>query len=88
MGNGGCACDDNMENEGDCCRNEVDYFQLDEDYLVNSVVSSFENEYINVIFSNYIDLQFEETNTQTRFLRYKPPLIERDIPVLFQSFLS
>jgi len=72
-----------------CCSTDFQYFKLDQDqqtttlnFDINSELIQFLTAYLVVFF---ID-EFFETATLTDD-DYKPPLISKDIPVLFESFL-
>ena len=86
-----------MEQKGKCsmnekenCENKTLCLQFDQDrevqnfdFDLNKQFKSFIWAYSSVFFLN--DFSFE--NNLPFFAHYKPPLISRDIPVLFQSFL-
>ncbi len=81
-----CGCgDSNMDS--DCCQTNSDFVQLDEDYTVLTFDVNLDDELIAEIANNYMDLLTESNNAPTKYFQHKPPLIERDIPVLVQSFL-
>lgn len=74
----------------DCCSNETLVLQSDQDqkvqtnnFVVSKQLKQFVVAYVVVFLANDFDLQREVAN----FALYKPPLIQRDIPVLNQSFL-
>ena len=80
----GCSMD-----QKDCCQNRMLHVQADQDlqkpaidFLHNHQLQQFVVAYVLTFFSN----QIISTDT-IAFARYKPPLIPRDIPVLFESFL-
>lgn len=83
------SCCDETNMPAGCCHNESEYYQLDETFNLAKV--SFETA-PNFVFTfiKHIVLNnlFASTSTcKAKYLHYKPPLIELDIPVLFQSFL-
>lgn len=80
------ACE--MEDK-DCCQNKTWYFNLDQDqvnqtadFLVTAQWQQFIIAYVAVFFQN------QSSPKEVRYwTQYKPPLIPRDLPVLFESFL-
>lgn len=77
----------------DCCSNKTIQLQSDQDqkvqtndFVVNKQLKQLKQfviAYVAVFFADNFDLQREAAN----FAHYKPPLIQRDIPVLNQTFL-
>ena len=76
------------EKENNCCNNEKQYFQVEQDQIIP--VFDFEKsaDFLNlapeIIQSPFDDYTF--TNLIV-YNTYKPPPIQKDIPVLFESFL-
>ena len=72
-----------------CCSTDFQYFKLDQDQQTNTLNFDFTKDLIQfitayvVVFSNN---DLIETETLS-YYNYRPPLISRDIPVLFESFL-
>lgn len=84
-----CISEGSEEMPMDCCKDTVEEFKVEE---LNKAVFTFDlspDLYLISALSYFlIDLDLENSlSTQTAFLNYKPPLIERDIPVTIQSFL-
>ncbi len=84
-----CQNEVEMNMPDDCCKDTIEEFQVEE---LNKTAFNFDispDLYLISALSYYlIDLDLESSlSTQTAFLNYKPPLIERDIPVTIQSFL-
>ncbi len=81
---------DEKEDDKNCCENETKHFQSDEDLFFQN--TSLELGNIDLVYAQVPALdqlnhfKLEEDFTSTDFF-YKPPLIERDLPVLMQSFL-
>ena len=72
----------------DCCKDRFDHYQVDDDFQSSLTMGVFSPQLeisfpVNVEPLNYP----EENQTPHFYLNYKPPLIERDVPVLVQSFL-
>lgn len=83
-----CGCGDSKMDD-DCCQNESEFYQFVEDYMpsvadqkenLDAVTASIKYVVLNELY-NAFDSQ------SSNYLYYKPPLLERDIPVLTQSFL-
>lgn len=80
---------DSSVNKKGCCENKTKFFHSDQDqqiqtfdYELTRPFQLFIGAYINAFFiSSGIEKEI------LAFTRYKPPIIQRDIPVLIQSFL-
>lgn len=86
-----CCClstDQHADSAVMCCEEEAEFIQLD----VETSVSELQIDLNPVFFVAWIQYQVnqlfpvKDSNTSGYF-NYSPPLIERDIPVLVQSFL-
>ncbi len=80
----GCA-----EDEKDCCQNKTIFLEADQDQVqaVNSfVVDQSTQLFVAAFINTFFNEVFIKKETPA-FARYKPPLIVRDVPVIFQSFL-
>ena len=80
----GCSEDKN------CCSNKTVHFQSDQDqqvqnfdFVVSKQLQQFVIAYVAVFIANDFNIEHEAIP----FAHYKPPLIQRDIPILNQSFL-
>lgn len=72
-----------------CCSTEFHYFKLDQDQQTTTLDFKLSKELIQFVVL-YVSVFLEndlEKSEATLFAQYKPPLIQRDIPVLIQSFL-
>jgi len=74
----------------DCCDNKTLQFQSDQDqqvqssdFLISKQLQKFVVAYVAVFFTNDLSIESDASS----YAQYKPPLIPRDIPVLFESFL-
>ena len=80
------ACE--QQNMG-CCENKTLEFQSDESIYLQSHSFDFHQE-IRFLFveayTHFPQGKFEE-NDFSPFAQYKPPLIDKDIPIFVQSFL-
>ncbi|MGB1039980.1 MAG: HYC_CC_PP family protein [Flavobacteriales bacterium] len=86
-GDAGCTCGE-MDDASNCCHSERQFFQLDDDFSVAPVQSlnlSAATILAVVAYNLSFDLLVEEGETE--YLNYKPPIPDKDIPVLIQSFL-
>ncbi|MEL6718903.1 MAG: hypothetical protein AAFP82_09330 [Bacteroidota bacterium] len=75
-----------QQDNNNCCENETAYVQAD----IDKVFSSIEFTDIPLFIAVFVQVSLFENNFEPQvfaFEHYKPPLIERDIPILVQSFL-
>ena len=73
----------------DCCSHEYEYFHSDQDKLVQTVdLPSLNNPVLvaAILLALQIEIPSIDNNT-LHFQTYRPPIVERDIPVLLQTFL-
>lgn len=82
--NKGCSIDKNG-----CCENETQYFHSDQDQKTQGFDITLSKQLQQfVVAYTFVFIVHTPANTNNlTFSFYKPPLIERDIPVLIQSFL-
>ena len=79
-------CCGDIEKEMNCCKDEEVVFQLDVDYSANSPIAIPTDFKILVVL--FQDVWFRAVAEENfSFLRYKPPTLAQNIPVLVQSFL-
>lgn len=72
-----------------CCQNEKTVIKGN-DYQVKTlkpIAVEYQSEWVATLSHVIETLDFESSVTYPAHLTYKPPLIEREIPVLIQSFL-
>lgn len=82
------SCADSGCKKG-CCSTEFLFFKLDQDQINTPFDVSFDQEVIQfatVFVSTFLRNIIAE-NSFPKYQFYKPPLIQKDIPVLIQSFL-
>ena len=80
----GCSEDKN------CCSNKTVHFQSDQDQQVQNldfVVSNQLQQFVIAFVAVFMANDFNIEHEAIAFAYYKPPLIQKDIPVLNQSFL-
>lgn len=87
LGDGGCSCGA-MDDADGCCHTERDFFQLDDDFSVAPVQSlSLASASIISVLVYHLSFDFNDCDHYLAFQYYKPPIPDKDIPVLIQSFL-
>lgn len=72
-----------------CCRDEQTKIEGN-DYPVKHIkplTVAYQSLWVAALPRVIETFNFENTTTHHALLRHKPPLIEREIPILFQSFL-
>lgn len=80
----GCSID-----KKDCCENETLRFQLEQDQKAHSS-EALSHQQVQQFLIAYLAVFFQDDfpeKDQVASECYRPPLIPRDIPVLFESFL-
>ena len=71
-----------------CCDNHSIQYDLDTEFIQSSFDILVGFDYQSLSINNFSARFFESSNIVIpAFLLYKPPIPERDIPVLIQSFL-
>jgi len=87
LGDGGCSCA-SMAADDNCCHTERDLYQVDDDFSVAPIRSlNLAAVPVIAIITYRLSLEFNPESGQTAYLNYRPPLPDKDIPVLIQSFL-
>jgi hypothetical protein len=81
-----CPCGDVGMNS-DCCKTSNDCFKLADDFTLITYTVEFNQILLSFIENTEISLESTTSFSISKYANYKPPLIERDIPVLIQSFL-
>jgi len=72
-----------------CCENKTEHFQSDQDQQIQNIdfkLSQPIQLFITAFITNFISNNGFEKELIV-FTRYRPPIIQKDIPVLIQSFL-
>ena len=78
----GCETETSKENQfkkKPCCENEYQSLEVEDEFQAQVIGSSLSLEFVAAFFATFIGI--------TEYKNYSPPLIERDIPILVQSFL-
>ena len=77
------------EGENNCCSNKIVNLEADFDKTILNI-DLLNQEYLSVVVANTsfsFKSFFIERENEIPFAHYKPPLIQKDIPVLFETFL-
>ena len=77
--------DDSINNN--CCQNEFQEFKITDKFQPATHEIDVDIQFVMAFVDSYIQLVSVEKEPYTKFLNYHPPLPDRDIPVLIQSFL-
>ena len=86
----GCKKEGSTENQikkKPCCENEYRSLDLEDEFQPQVINSSVNLEFVAAFFITLIGKVYAAESDKAEYLNYSPPLIERDIPVLIQSFL-
>ena len=77
------------EGDNNCCNNETVHFESDfDEQILNFEYLNLNSQLFVVAFkSPSFDDLFDDIKEVIPFAHYKPPLIQKDIPVLFETFL-
>ena len=78
----------NLASKKGCCENKTKYFHSEQDQQIQTFdykLFQFSQLFV-VIFLNEFSENYVEEDVLT-YKRYRPPIIQKDIPVLIQSFL-
>jgi len=73
-----------------CCQDETEFFQLDFDYTTQIEDVSLNPDLLfasALIYAIFNPVLLVENTNITEYSHYSPPIPDRDIPVLIQSFL-
>lgn len=89
------SCDIPLQNENNethidktpCCQNEYQTLQLTEDFVQDSAPITFHVDFALAFVYATLNLDLFPNSTQQSYTEYHSPPIEKDIQVLFQTFL-
>lgn len=70
-----------------CCENDVQTFKVTDEFQATAFDIKLNSQFIVAFTSYYIELFHVDNEIYTDYFNYKPPLPDKDIPVLIQSFL-
>jgi hypothetical protein len=86
-----CGSSDNGCDAGHkdgCCDTEKSYFQIDYDFAGPAIHTlSIEEASPMIVMVYHLSLDLKENSRLVALLNYKPPIPDRDIPVLIQTFI-
>jgi len=86
----GCENEPSRKNhfkEKPCCENQYQSLELEDTFEPQVIGSSLNLEFVASFVITYIRRSYSSNNDNVKYNNYSPPLIERDIQVLVQSFL-
>lgn len=87
LGDGGCSCG-KMEPKSGCCHSERSFFHVDDDFSVTPVQSlSIAQVSLIALIAYQVKFELYDEDKFYSFLYYKPPIPDRDVQALIQSFL-
>jgi len=89
------SCDIPAENNHDdvhldkipCCQNVYQTFQVTDNFVKDAATLSFNIDFALAIIDATLNVDLFPKASHQLFITYIPPPIEKDIPVLFQTFL-
>ncbi|MBT0607306.1 HYC_CC_PP family protein [Aequorivita echinoideorum] len=71
-----------------CCENQFTQINTDDSFAKASLDFKFDNTFVAAFVSVFVLAEVELfTTSRNIFAEYNPPPIDKDIPVLYQSFL-
>ncbi|MEQ9442769.1 MAG: hypothetical protein RIG62_27255 [Cyclobacteriaceae bacterium] len=70
-----------------CCEDEFQSLELEDEFKPQVIGSSLHSEFVAAFVITFISSPNASKADKAQYINYSPPLIERDIPVLVQSFL-
>lgn len=80
-------CDDSDSKSYQCCENKYENVDTDDNYSLSSFDVQINTHFIASFVSVFVLQQVDETSQSLLFYaNYTPPLIDKDIPVLYQVF--
>lgn len=70
-----------------CCKNEFQTIQSTDDFVKNATQTVFNIDFAVVFIYTTLNLDLIPKSTHQFYIEYISPPLEKDIPVLFQTFL-
>ncbi len=74
-------------NNLDCCENSVELINLDEDLSLKKSSVDLNPIFAFSLIHSFILIDFSIDSVVSTFQDYHPPIVPKDIPTLYQSFL-
>ncbi len=91
MNEGSATCSSksghNQINAKPCCDNQHELFQLAEDATLAQSSLEINKTFVVAFIHSFVVQIFSFDGQFSIFPHYSPPLLQQDVPVLFQSFL-
>lgn len=82
------ACHKGDDHDDNCCDDKSEFVKFDEQYTVKQEAKlDTKLPLVAAVTILVLNPSLITASSSVDYLNYKPPLIERDIPVHFQSFL-
>ena len=69
-----------------CCQNEFQSFKVTDEFQTTTEEVKLHPQFLIAFTTTFFNLISVENNTYNKYSNYSPPLPEKDIPVLIQSF--
>ncbi len=82
-----CEMDANSIKKVNCCSDDYVQIQLTESYQTSTVEIQIHLPFFIAFTYSYFNIYSVEGNQNADFSEYSPPILNQNIPVLFQSFL-
>jgi hypothetical protein len=82
-----CELDSEAMNKMDCCSDDYVQIQLNESYQTLASDAPIHMPFLIAFTYSYFNIYGVEVDQNPEFSEYSPPILQQDIPVLFQSFL-
>ena len=70
-----------------CCDDDLEIFKITDEYNPSSFDFNLNLGFLTAFFNSVEQLSSQTSSTFSKYKNYRPPLLERDITVLVQSFL-
>lgn len=83
-------CEDStvVVNEHDCCDNQITQIQTDDNFAKASFDIKLNKTFVTTLIAVFVLQQVEITSTKKTFYAdYSPPPLERDLNILYATFL-
>lgn len=80
-------CGEEQSISKSCCQNEHMVLQLDESFSINDVHPNASSTFIVAFVSVFLNPEVFTDKNQVQFSIDPPPTVEKDVQVLFQTFL-
>lgn len=83
-----CEDEETIPEAHDCCKNQITKIQTDENFAKASFDLKLNKTFVATLVSVFVLQEVEIASAQkTFFADYGPPLLERDLNILYETFL-